>query len=268
MENNDKTLDKFCKIAVHTTTFVSMPVSMWMSERTNACVMNLRRSLFFIFFIALLNGCADSGDEGIQVFSASFRFSESQNAWSGGFADYKVADSLASELHFGYENLPSNLATNQKSLMLSGKNVGENLIMFIKKKITGLSPNSEYTLVYDITFASDAQVGVASGDSVQLMAAAFTYEPIAKKVGEYYRLALANSGYNQNDLLQIGTIGNTSSQGYDFVTAGNATSAYPYIIGRTNSNGEMWLYIGTNSFYKDLTTIYFSYINVVFSRSS
>jgi hypothetical protein len=268
MENNVKTFDKFCKIAVRSTTFVFMPVSIRMSERTNACVMNLRRSLFLFFFIGLFGGCASSDDEGIQVFSATFRFSESQNAWSGAFADYKVSDSLASELYFGYENLPSNLATNQKSLMLSGKNVGENLKMFIKKKITGLSPNSEYTLVYDIIFASDAQVGVASGDSVQLIAAAFTHEPIVKEVDGYYRLTLANSGYNQNDLLQIGTIGNTSSQGYDFVTAGNTTSAYPYILGRTNSNGEIWLYVGTNSYYKDLTTIYFSYINVVFSRSN
>jgi hypothetical protein len=267
MENNDKTFDKFCKIAMHTTTFVFMPVSIWMCERTNACVMNLRRSLFLFFVIALLSGCAGN-DEGIQVFSATFHFNESQNAWSGGFADYKVADSVASELHFGYENLPNNLATNQKSLMLSGKNVGENLIMFIKKKITGLSPNAEYTLVYDITFASDAQVGVASGDSVQLIAAAFTYEPIAKEVNGYYRLTTADSGYNQNDLSPIGSIGNPWSQGSEYGSAGNATSTNPYIIGRTNDNGEMWLYIGTNSLYKDLTTIYFTFVNVVFSRSN
>jgi hypothetical protein len=231
-------------------------------------VMNLRRSLFLFLLFSLLSGCALDDSSGIQVYSSSFYFSESQHGWSGGFTDYKTTDSLDSELYFGYDYLPENLATNKKSLKLSGKNIGDKLSMFVKKKITGLSPYAEYTLVYEVTFASNAQVGVASGDDVKLVTGAFTYEPIVEEVDGYYRLSLANTSYSPDNFAEIGTIGNTNSEGYDYVVKGNATSAYPYIIGRANSNGEIWLYVGTNSSYKDVTTIYFTYINVVFSRSN
>jgi hypothetical protein len=66
----------------------------------------------------------------------------------------------------------------------------------------------------------------------------------------------------------LGSIANTNAiPEYDYVDVGNATSKYPYIKGRTNSLGELWLFVGVDSLYKGTTTIYFTSVEVTFSTS-
>jgi hypothetical protein len=87
---------------------------------------------------------------GILVFSYGFDFSESQNDWVVDFTDFPAGtDSSSYELKFAYTDLPSNLATNKKSMMLSGNNHSDDLFMFMKRKVTDLSPNTDYTLVFE-----------------------------------------------------------------------------------------------------------------------
>jgi hypothetical protein len=229
--------------------------------------MKLRRSLIFFFSLILLGGCAlDDGDGGVFISSDTFYFNESQHGWAGDFAGYAVEDSVESQMYFGYEDLPSNLATNQKALMLSGKNVGESLSMFVKKKITGLTPNTQYTLVYDIILATNVHAGTPSGDSVKITTGAFNAEPVSIKAGDYYQL---ETGPHWSDnLFDIGSIGNTNvTDNYDYVSRGNGNSAFPFITVTTNAQGELWLYIGTESTYSGATTVYITYVRVIFSTS-
>jgi hypothetical protein len=229
--------------------------------------MNLRKSILILSSIFFFGACSLGDKDGVSISSARFYFSESQSDWHGGFANYAAADSVSSELYFGYDNLPENLANNQKSLKLSGKNLGQKLTMFIKKKITGLAPNTDYTLVYDVTFASDVNKGTASGDSVAVITGSFSQEPISVLSDGYYRLG-TSYGPLSGSYYQLGSIGNTNpTPQFDYVNVGNATSQYPYIKGRTNSLGELWLFVGIDSLYKGTTTIYFTYVDVIISTS-
>jgi hypothetical protein len=246
-------------------TFVICRESLIVRSIMNA--MNLRRAIVILSSIVFFSGCAPGDREGVSISSARFYFRESQSGWTGGFVNYAKADSAVSELYFGYENLPQNLAINQKSLMLSGKNIGQKLTMFIKKKITGLAPDTDYTLVYDVMFASNVNKGTPSADSVTVITGSFSQEPIPVESEGYYLLG-TSYGPLSGSYYQLGSIANTNAiPEYDYVDVGNATSKYPYIKGRTNSLGELWLFVGVDSLYKGTTTIYFTSVEVTFSTS-
>jgi hypothetical protein len=123
-----------------------------------------------IFFIVLagLCGCDVSSDSnGIMVFSYSFDFSRGQDNWYVDFTDFPAdVDSSFYELKFAYTERPSNLGANKMSIMMSGNNHSDDLFMFMKRKITNLSPNTDYALVFEVELASNALAGsVGAGGS-------------------------------------------------------------------------------------------------------
>src|SRR5690349_15643477 len=127
-----------------------------------------------------LMGCSLSADEGgILVFTHSFDFSTEQGDWTVDFSDFPASpsDSTDYELSWAYTNRPDNLGANLKSLMISGNSHSDDLIMFMKLKITGLAPNADYALVFNIELAANASkgsigAGGSPGESVYLKAGA------------------------------------------------------------------------------------------------
>ena len=232
--------------------------------------MNLRRSSFLVLVLTILCGCSLGDDEGLEVFSSSFDFSESQFGWTADFADYKAPDSLANKLQFSYAALPDNLS-EKKALKISGINENKSLFMFIKKKLVGLSPNTEYTIVFDVKFASNAPHGLADGDSVKIKVGATTLEPLKIEQDGFYRMNIEKGAAlsDGRDMVVIGTIGvnnNDHPEVFNFLVKGNGTtSSYPFVLAKTNSQGEIWLIVGTDSTFKGLTTIYYASIDLILS---
>jgi hypothetical protein len=224
-------------------------------------------------------GCSISGDEdGILVFSYSFDFSQSQNDWQVDFTDFPSGtdDSLFYELRFEYTDRPANLGANLKSMMLSGNNHSDDLFMFMKKKITNLTPNTDYTIVFDVELASNAPkgsvgIGGSPGESVFLKAGAIGLEP--KKVIESNQYTLnvdkgnqSNAGENTVLLGDIAVDYNTKD--YALITRNNASVYNSPFVAKSNSKGEIWLIVGTDSGFEGTTTIYYTKINVVFSAAN
>ena len=229
--------------------------------------------LIFLIGLTGLFGCDLSSDSsGILVFSYGFDFSESQNDWVVDFTDFPAGtDSSSYELKFAYTDLPPNLATNKKSMMLSGNNHSDDLFMFMKRKVTDLSPNTDYTLVFEVELASNAPkgavgIGGAPGESVFLKAGAASTEP--KKVIEDNQYALNVDKGNQNAPGEIAIVLGDIAVSYDTqnyaLISRNNTGNTPFIA-RSNSKGEIWLIIGTDSGFEGTTTVYYTRVNVVFS---
>ena len=109
------------------------------------------RMIVFVCMMLLCSCSLSDDDKGISVFSVSFDFSESADGWTADFADLpaNAEDSIFYELKHGYTNLPANLGM-RKAIMLSGNNHSDDLFMFIKRKVTGLNPNTSYTLVFEV----------------------------------------------------------------------------------------------------------------------
>lgn len=225
--------------------------------------MNLHCIAKSLLFCGLVMGCSLAKDEqGFFVISQLDEFSTGLNEWRGDFADYPVEDSLMYELKFGHEDLPVNLGTG-KALLLSGNNKNDDLFMFIKKRVRYLQPNTEYSVSFDISFVSNASKG-SPGGNVFLKAGATAIEPIKIQQGDMYRMNINIGNQEQSgaDMAVLGDI--TTDTGTDSYSLESRNSLSSFRA-TSNSNGELWLIVGTDSGYEGVTTLYYTKIGVVLS---
>lgn len=233
-----------------------------------------RRFVCIAVFFGLLACSDDMYNDGFYILNYWVDFNESEDGWVGDFADYPATayDSAEYGLKIEHAPLPANLSSNRKALLVSGNNYCDDLFMFIKKKIGGLQPSTEYTIVFSVEMASNAPTGSVDGEKpgegVFLKAGAVSSEP--KKVidGNFYRMNIdkGNQLLSGEDMKTIGDISVApTTDTYTLITRSN--SAAPPLIVRSNSKGELWLIIGTDSDFEGLTSIYYTGVNVVLSIS-
>ncbi len=237
----------------------------------------MKKVLFGLIVFITAAGCAmEDKSLGFIIFSESADFSVSQEGWVGDFADYPAGpdDSSFYELRLEYTNRPDELGSTKKAILISGNNHSDDLFMFIKKKVAGLQPNTEYTVVFEIEIASNALknqegIGGAPGESVFVKAGATAIEPIKiVDANNYYRMNI-DKGIQDGggkDMMVIGNIAVESSE-YNLITKNN-TNQYAPFMARSNSAGELWIIVGTDSGFEGTTTLYYTNINVVFSTSN
>lgn len=233
---------------------------------------------FITILLLILFGCSLSGNEdGFLVFSHSFDFAQGQYDWQVDFTDFPAGadDSVYYELKFAYTDRPANLGTEKKSMMLSGNNHGH-LFMFMKKKITNLTPNTDYTIVFEVELASNATQGGGSfgavpGEFVFLKAGASGTEPRKVIDGNYFALNVDKGTQSApgETTVVLGDIAvSTDTPDYTLITRHNASmNDSPFIV-KSNSKGELWLMVGTDSSFEGITTVYYTKVNVVFSTDS
>ena len=236
-------------------------------------VKDMRRRTIWPAFISLIFfGCTLNDDpKGIKVLSIQSDLTTNQDEWTGDFTGYPTPeDSIAYELKFAYTDLPPNLGA-KKGVMLSGNDIdGDGLFMFIKNKVTGLTPNTEYALVFEVQLASNASSEIddengSPGGSVFLKAGASSAEP-NKIIGSSGCELNIDKGSVQSlpgsDLIVLGNIAVGTQSTYQLINRGSTNFNAPLRI-TTNSNGEFWLIIGTDSAYKGTTTVYYTQVNVI-----
>jgi hypothetical protein len=208
-------------------------------------------SYLILFFI--LCGCKKVGNKQLTTDkSFTDNFTTGTDGWIGDFADYPIdlAQVPQYQLEFSHSGLPLPLNTSDGALKLSGINRSDDLFMFIKKKITGLVPESNYTIDLKVDFASNAAsnmvgVGGAPGEGVKIKAGAVSVEPI--KV-----LNTPENWYRMNIDKGNQSIGGT----YKIKQLNTAT---PLNV-QANQQGEIWLVIGTDSGFEGKTTIFYNSI--------
>lgn len=235
-------------------------------------IMKLRSNIFAIGFLLLGSACSleESGRESMLIFLKDFDFSESDHEWVPGFSDYPAGpdDSARFELKYAYtEPLDESLLT-KRSVMLSGKNLNQDLFMYLKRKITRLQPNTDYIITFNVELASNLDYSQQNATgSVCLKAGATGQEPMSLKEGDYYVLNLDKGevGKSGKDMISLGDIRTQSNTtGYTLISRNN-TMANSRYVARSNSQGELWLVIGTDSSLEGTTTVFYSRVNIVFS---
>jgi hypothetical protein len=231
-----------------------------------------RRLLFVGFAVCGLMACELEQD--VTVFSITYDFTQTDNGWTGDFADYPEGDSLNFKLFYKHDTLPTNLNANatRKALHIAGENGSDDLFMFVKKKLTGLKPNTTYNILFNIRFASNARsgavgIGGAPGESVFLKAGAVTAEPHKVLLDGFYSMNIdkGNQAEPGTDMIVLGNIAvaATTSQ-FTSIVRNNTSSSGFYTT--TNANGELWLIVGTDSGFEGPTTIYYTQIDVLFNQ--
>ena len=197
----------------------------------------------------------------------NFEFEMGPEGWTAGFADLPVDyDQSIYELDRGYRLLPEGL--DGRGMYLQGHNRSDDLFMYLKTQVGGLRPNTTYAVSVFIDLATNVPAGLigiggSPGESVFVKAGASAIEPTAAE-GDNRHLRMNIDKGNQSRggeaMVVIGNVANPEVQGreYRIKTLDNADQ--PLAV-NTDSEGRVWLIVGTDSGFEGLTSLYYSGID-------
>ncbi|MBN1291855.1 MAG: PEP-CTERM sorting domain-containing protein [Candidatus Latescibacteria bacterium] len=236
-------------------------------------LLNILIAILFLFHSCNSTVEDDSGDG----TTYSYDFYSGTEGWINGFADYPVGEENFYELSFAHSKLPQYLG-NKYGLYISGNNHSDDLFMYIKRQFTNLKANTSYAVRFNVEIASDALesiagIGGSPGASVYLHAGATVEEPESIIIHEsdlqdnYYRMNIdkGNQSYGGADSIVLGNIGisdQNPDQPYKLKALGNNMA----ITVSTDNTGILWIFIGTDSGFEGVTSIYFSSIKITLTE--
>jgi len=218
------------------------------------------------------SGALDEPDDGSGRRDLLFTFDASTQDWSGHFTD--LAQSQVNDVGFLFERreLPAEVGTPGSALFILGRNVSDDLFMFLTHPVTGLLPNTPYALTFELELASNSPtgcvgVGGSPGESVYLKVGAASIPPDrAADSGGNYRLNVDKGEQSTGgaNAVVVGDLANGSFDcgvpPYRRITRDNR--GRPLRVS-TDAQGTLWLLVGTDSGYESTTALYYDTIRVV-----
>ncbi len=229
--------------------------------------------LWALFLVVIISATrATAAQQSIEI---AFDFHMGALGWTAGFADYRPDTATGFELGAGIRYMPRKLTrVPRRGFYIQGHNRSDDLFMFLKRRLSaedGIVAGQTYRIEYVITFASNAPtecsgIGGAPGENVALKAGATSIEPLAVL-------------HPDGSLRMNVDIGRQSQGGTAASVAGNiangipcqlASPYFPFVLVQrshthttnvaANTDGELWLLIGTDSGFEGLTRLYYQRI--------
>ena len=213
---------------------------------------------------AFVGGCSGHPTEPTEALTFTYDFDHGPQGFIAGFADYPPADAASYELRSGHRALPPPLGP-RSALFISGVNRSDDLFMFFKGPVGGLSPDTSYGVSISVEVTTDTPagcvgVGGAPGESVWIKAGATAVEPLPVRDGAYLRMNvdIGSQSASGAQAVVLGNIANSRSceQPRQWeIKAFESRSTAPISI---PSDGRAWLLFGADSGFEDRTQIYFT----------
>lgn len=217
---------------------------------------------------ALLGGCSQvTTPADPPVFT--FDFDGGPHGFVADFADYPPENAEIYELTADYRAIPPPL-DSRSALFISGINRSDDLFMFYRGPLDGLTPGARYAATVGLEIATETPsgclgVGGSPGESVWIKAGVTDVEPLAVSDGSYLRMNI--------------DIGNQSNGGTQAVVLGNVANSRTCEEPRrwetkelaeqdvsatlvVPSDGRAWILIGADSGFESLTQVYFTRASV------
>jgi len=235
--------------------------------------------IFTILAAFLVTGCGNKGKD----LLLKYAFEEGLEGWKGDFTDLPVdLEEDIYELFFGYAELPKELEMNRKALMISSSNRSDDIFMYIRKQLTeadGIKPNTVYKVVFTVEFATNAPAGAFGiggppGEAVFFKVGASATEPLPVKTGldsdyPYYELSVDKGSQNDEGDAAI-LIGNVAkddgSDDFNYALKKLDNKDRPIEV-TSDENGNIWLFIGTDSGFEGTTSLYYTNIEVILEKA-
>lgn len=224
----------------------------------------LLRSTSLLCCLALMTGC-ETDDPSNDNYTYDFNYGGQgwQVAYSDYPADYEHIEIY--ELQHGISPLPQGFSG--QGLMISGHNRSDDLFMFMKRKISGLQPSSRYKATLKLNLLSNIGIGCmgiggSPGESVYLK---FGYADIEPKQDGYY--LNVDKGNQAQSGSQAKVIGNLATEGANcyatqYKNKTITTSQAQALDFTSDANGNIWFFIGTDSGFEGLTTLYYRSVEI------
>ena len=207
-----------------------------------------------------------------QSLLLDYSFSESAQGFSIDTADHSVEHPLNFRIKSEMANLPAPYEF-RKGILFEWSNYSDDMKGYIKKKITGLSKNSQFQVDFKVEVLSSIPegclgIGGAPGESVVVAAALLTEEPIktveSKSGGqffyEHFYIYIDGIREDLNDFAQMGHIGlpipcNDYTLNNPVWEIKSLTNNDNFFV-TTNSTGEAWVYVSIDSGFEGVSTFY------------
>lgn len=205
------------------------------------------------------SGCSDT-----ETLDLDYDFASGPLGWVAGFADYPAGEETFYRLEADYRALPAPLDTSRSALYIAGVNRSDDLWMYYRTEVA-LSPDTTYRVSFDVEIATDASsgcigVGGAPGEGVTVKAGASLIEPDRALDGQgYWRMNVDKGDQAQGgeDAVVIGDLANSRAceDGPEWELKGLDSGASMTLT--TDGTGRAWLFVGTDSGYESLSTVYY-----------
>lgn len=229
-----------------------------------------------VLLLGALTACHESVTSSVDEVVVDTEFTGgSTGGWVVEFADYPEGEEEFYELESGVRPLPAPLDTTRRALFVSGSNRSDDLFMYLKRPVEGLTPGATYRVRFDVEIASNegsgcVGAGGAPGEAVVVKAGASAQEPVRALAEDgLYRLNLdkGNQSTGGKDAVVIGDLANGSDEcsGGDYRLK-RLQDASVEVRATADAAGKLWLLLGTDSGYEGITSMYYNRIRVVLQR--
>lgn len=224
---------------------------------------DLKKNLLLVALLAVASlwGCNDDSLDAIITVDSNFEIA--LDGWDAEFSGYSsTADSTYLDTLAARARLPLGLDTTRYAFRVFARNTKENMFNYVKKKVTGFTPNGTYELVFDIDLGTNYPETAATSpaSTVTLKAGASGSEPVRKLVNKIYTFNLDKGAGSQagKDVVLTGSVasGRTDTR---YATVRHSNAGQPFKI-TANNAGELWFFVGTESTYRDSTVFYYDRI--------
>ena len=219
-----------------------------------------------VFATVLVSGCAGGPEVEPRPVEIGVNFDKTFTGWIGGYADY-TSDTQPNDVVLQPRPLPAPFAGY--GLYTAGTNRSDDLFIYIKKKLTGFSPNQDYVLTFRVTFltsalAACAGVGGPPGEAVTLKAGATAVEPETVIIdGEYLmNIDKGNQTQGGKDALALGNIAGTNTDcerpRFESITLNSSDT----LKVRSDAQGTLWIIFGIDSGFEGASEIYYRWATI------
>jgi hypothetical protein len=203
-----------------------------------------------------------------------FNLDAAPGQWDVLFSDYPVFQEDQVEKTFEWTQLPEPLS-DRHGLQVGGTNRSDDLAMQLETMIGGLEPSTEYEVVQELTFATDVPtgcvgVGGSPGEAVYMHLGAAPIEPIVEQVFDpdnnqdrfVMNVGKANMAFPGEDAIAVGDMANSQDcedfppgedRPWELKTVSSAGRGF---TARTDDQGRLWVFGGSDSGFEDRTTYY------------
>lgn len=215
-----------------------------------------------------LYGCSGEKRNDVDpVRTMTSEFEEGTEKWIGDYALYNRADTTKIAFLMEKDSLPAAIDSLKSSIRMEATNVGDNMFLFIKKKIVGLNPEKTYNVSFDINIGTNyPSLDGATGTKISLKAGASPTEPVKILNAGYYNVSINKGLWNVDgsEMVILGDVTNGIGRAvYQLV---NRNSSSKNISVKPDANGTIWVCVGEDSSYSGKTVLYIDNIKVVLTE--
>ena len=210
------------------------------------------------------------------VLSGDFAF-DGMSEWTASYTDYTAP--VEGQISFVSEirARPNDLSSTGDAYFLSGRNSSDDLYMFLKSSFgasDGLVADTTYEVSWTVGIASNVAsgcigIGGSPGESVYIKGGASQQKPENTATGadEEFRLNVdkGNQASEGTQAANLGTIG-TSQDCSVSITGPWERLELSGVVAEpisTDTNGDIWLFVGSDSGFEGTTELYYLDYEVV-----